>query len=804
MPSKRAAGAASLVDDRLVRSFNTALAGRYAIERELGRGGNATVYLARDERHPRHVAIKIIHAERAQASGTERFLREIRIAADLQHPHILGLHDSGEVDGAPYYVMPYVDGESLRARLDRARQLPVDEALRIAREVAGALDYAHRRGVVHRDVKPENILIEDGHAVLADFGIARAMSGTPSGPRTATGTSVGTPAYMSPEQAAGERDIDGRSDIYALGCVLYEMLAGEPPFTGPTAESVIRQHLIAPAPLVSSLRASVPPAATAAIARALMKAPADRFETASEFAGAAVNPNGGEQRLKKGKRWRAAVGALAGVILIGLLVVGVRVAGKEPDVLPATRRQLTFLGNVNQAAISPDGKFIAYTVEGDSVAHLIVQDVDGGPPDTVESSVCCLTLEWSPDGSRLLVAVFRRAAIIPRLGGPTMELGIGRNDQSTGLFGYWLPDGERVSLHFSDSRRIWIVDLETEDTVAIPIKADHWSITDGAWSPDGRLFAMVLGFRSPIRWAIGVMQPDGRTELVVEDSVLLGSPQWSTKGNAIYYMRDLFGSPAIRRIAVAPTGRARGSPEVVHADLDALPVADGFSRFSIARDGRQAVYTRGIRYTNLWVVTPTVPGSPPVATPLTSGTARIFSPAVSPDGRWIAFAKTATGANELHVMPIDGGAARQVTSGARVWHKGQIAWSPDGTRLAFQTLRAGRSEVWVASVSDGKLRGYAGTTISQYTGHITWAPREHIAYLRDDRRNIQLIDPTSGTERSLLPDTGWVFNPSYSPDGNQIAFTWNRGPGDGGLFIHDFRDSSFTKQAGRLPPRAWS
>lgn len=287
MPNERPAGGGVSVDgDRFARTFNAALAGHYVIERELGRGGNATVYLARDQRHPRHVAIKIIHHDLSRTLGTERFLREIQIAADLQHPHILGLHDSGEVDGSPYYVMPYVDGESLRARLERARQLPIDEALRIAREVASALDYAHRRGVVHRDVKPENILIEDGHAVLADFGIARAIGTTATGPRTATGTSVGTPAYMSPEQAAGDRDIDGRSDIYALGCVLYEMLAGEPPFTGPTAESVIRQHLVAPAPRIANIRTAVPGRVDAAIARALAKTPADRFATANQFADA--------------------------------------------------------------------------------------------------------------------------------------------------------------------------------------------------------------------------------------------------------------------------------------------------------------------------------------------------------------------------------------------------------------------------------------------------------------------------------------------------------------------------------------
>src|SRR5512136_3438958 len=232
------------------------LEGRYRIERELGRGGMATVFLAADLKHERKVAIKVLDPEVAAAIGPERFLREIATVAKLTHPHILPLFDSGVADGLLFYVMPFVEGESLRDRITREKQLPVDDALRIAREVADALSYAHSRGVVHRDIKPENILLEEGHAVVADFGIARAAAGAEK--LTATGVMVGTPAYMSPEQAAGSRELDGRSDLYSLGCVLYEMLAGQPPFTGPTAESVIFQHLnLTPRPIME-LRPAVP------------------------------------------------------------------------------------------------------------------------------------------------------------------------------------------------------------------------------------------------------------------------------------------------------------------------------------------------------------------------------------------------------------------------------------------------------------------------------------------------------------------------------------------------------------------
>jgi eukaryotic-like serine/threonine-protein kinase len=267
-------------------ALTTALADRYTIERELGAGGMATVYLAEDVRHHRTVAVKVLRPELAAALGPERFLREIATTANLRHPHILPLYDSGEAAGFLFYVMPYVDGESLRERLNREKQLPITEALSIAREVADALGYAHGRGIVHRDIKPENILLEAGHAVVADFGIARAVSDAGGERLTQTGVSIGTPMYMSPEQATGDSNIDGRSDLYSLGCVLYEMLGGQPPFTGPTAEAVTRQHLIADASPITNLRPTVPPELAGALARTLAKNPADRFSSAAQFIGA--------------------------------------------------------------------------------------------------------------------------------------------------------------------------------------------------------------------------------------------------------------------------------------------------------------------------------------------------------------------------------------------------------------------------------------------------------------------------------------------------------------------------------------
>ena len=302
--------------DQLAR-LQAALTGRYTIEHEIGRGGMATVYLARDLKHGRPIALKVLRPELAAALGPGRFLREIEIAARLTHPNILPLHDSGEAGGLLYYVMPYVDGESLRSRLAREGPLPLDQALEIAREVASALGYAHEHGVVHRDIKPENVLLESGHAVVADFGVARAVWELAGDRLTETGIAVGSPAYMSPEQAGAEERLDGRSDIYALGCVLYEMLVGEPPFTGPTPRAVAAKHLRQSVPSARITRPGVPAAVDRVIRTALAKVPADRFSDAAHFAAALAACAGQPGRRLAPRRWTGVVVAAALTVAAG-------------------------------------------------------------------------------------------------------------------------------------------------------------------------------------------------------------------------------------------------------------------------------------------------------------------------------------------------------------------------------------------------------------------------------------------------------------------------------------------------------
>ena len=282
----------------LLRRLQAAVADRYDLDREIGRGGMATVYLAQDVRHHRSVAVKVLHPQLALSLGSDRFLREIQIAARLQHPHIVPLYDSGQAEDFLYYVMPFVEGESLRQRLERERQLPLEEALKIARAVAAALDYAHRQQIVHRDIKPENVMLHEGEAMVTDFGIAKAVSAAAATSLTQTGTAVGTPAYMSPEQASGEIELDGRSDVYSLGCLVFEMLAARTPFTGATAQAIIAHAFTDPVPALRAFREAVPEWVEQAVAKALAKHPAERYATAAQFgqalgASGATSPPGG-------------------------------------------------------------------------------------------------------------------------------------------------------------------------------------------------------------------------------------------------------------------------------------------------------------------------------------------------------------------------------------------------------------------------------------------------------------------------------------------------------------------------------
>ncbi len=408
----------------MIDRLSVALSGRYAIEREIGAGGMATVYLARDIKHNRNVALKVLNAELGAVLGTERFLAEIQTTANLQHPHLLPLFDSGEADGLLYFAMPYVEGETLRARLERERQLPVDEALRIAVAIASALDYAHRRNVIHRDLKPENVLLHDGQPLIADFGIALAVSKAGAARVTQTGISLGTPQYMSPEQAAGDRVLDGRTDVYSLGAVLYEMLAGEPPHTGPTAQAIIAKLLAEVPRPVRVLRRSVPAHVEAAVMKSLEKLPADRFTSAGEFAaalqrhdeGAAAGRGIADRRTAQSLfAWRPLLlGGAVGALLLATVVWASRL-NREDLTAPPTEWQGELVGGPLIAylpRISPDGQSLLFQAMVDGLTQLgILQPATGDwtvlTNDRTRGVVDDFT--WSADGTRIYFSRFFNA-----------------------------------------------------------------------------------------------------------------------------------------------------------------------------------------------------------------------------------------------------------------------------------------------------------------------------------------------------------------------------------------------------------
>jgi Protein kinase domain len=371
-------------------SWATIVSDRYRVERELGRGGMAVVYLAHDLRHNRFVALKVLHSQVAATLGPDRFLREIQLTAKLQHSHILPVFDSGEAAGQLWYAMPYVEGESLRDRLRREVQLSVDQAVRIAREVAEALSYAHQHGVVHRDIKPENILLGGGHAVVADFGIAKAVEAGAAGKLTETGLAVGTPAYMSPEQAAGAGRLDGRADLYSLGCVLYEMLAGQPPFTGATAQAILARHSVDQVPLLRTVRPNVPASVEAATVRALAKVPADRFATIADFARALDESSTQTRPVYRRWAWgRRELLAIGAAILLGLGGLALLRRSRSP---PATDPSLIAVLPFRIAGASSE---LAWLHEG-IVDLLAIKLTGGAGPRAVEP--------------RAVLAAWRRAA----------------------------------------------------------------------------------------------------------------------------------------------------------------------------------------------------------------------------------------------------------------------------------------------------------------------------------------------------------------------------------------------------------
>ena len=717
--------------------LTAAVADRYRILNELGQGGMATVYLAEDLRHDRKVALKVLKPELAAVIGADRFVVEIKTTAALQHPHILPLFDSGTADGFLYYVMPYIQGETLRAKLDRETQFSVEEALRIAIDVAGALDYAHRHGVIHRDIKPENILLHDGRPLVADFGIALALSAAAGGRMTETGMSLGTPHYMSPEQATAEKELSGRSDIYSLASVLYEMLTGEPPHKGKSAQQIIMKIIAEPVKSVTELRKSVPDFVAEAVARALEKLPADRFGTAAEFAAALQGQDAGLRstvrstvKAKPRDPWRAramGIGALV-VIFAGM---SAWLAAREPErrvmrlAVSFPKEQAMRPANTRRFDISRDGRRIVYlgpdsggsqiwireldglqsrplpgttgaqapffSPDGKSVGYITanpgdirILPIDGGPSITlVRDSAAAWGADWGEDGYIYFTTTVSRIARVKASGGAHENLS--NLDTLAGETEHdWpqlLPGGKHVLLQIwrqsiSDTR-VGILDIATGKVRGV---------TDGAYGrylPTGELmFSTFNGALSvaplDIKSATLTASPVGIVDGVQVDP-LSGSAAFavSDNGTLLYALGNTAGRDRI--VSIDRSGRM--------TPLDSTWRGQ-FSNLALSPDGRRlAVTVFSPDGEQVWVKE--LPNGP--LTRLTSGPGSNYRPSWLPDGRTIAYVSIATGRRGIYQRRADAGTPAESV----FWHPrnvDEVQWSRDGrTMLARLGSGGGRN-----------------------------------------------------------------------------------------------------------------
>ena len=746
------------------------LADRYRIERELGQGGMATVYLARDLRHERQVAIKVLRPDLAAVIGAERFLREIKTIAHLQHPHILGLIDSGEIGGTAYYVMPFVEGESLRDRLRREKQLPVADAVRIASEIAAALGYAHRHGVIHRDIKPENILLHDGAALVADFGIALAISTAGGSRMTETGMSLGTPHYMSPEQAMGEREITARSDVYALGVVTYEMLVGEPPFTGPTAQAVIAKVLTDEPRPPSGQRKTVPPAIEAAVLTALAKLPADRFGSAAEFAAAltAQGPPPRPSRASAGPSRLALAAVALGTLVLGA-GIGALAAARRSDAKPSfgTAFKVTYEPSMEvHPAISPDGRFLAYAGGNPLHTRVYVRQVSGGRPTllTSDSAAVEVSPSWSPDGTRILFANQHGLFSVSASGGTPRQEAPARAAGPI-IWSQWSPDGRTSAYVVADS-------VFVKPAGAAPrFLATSTSVTGCRWSPDATRLVCAAGnaYFTMVSSLFGNLAPSwielvdvrsGARVTLTDSAGTNHSPAWSPDGRFIYFVSDRDGPTDIYRL---PAGAGRTTPE-------RLTVGLGAQSLSLSADGRRLAYNVYRTVGNIW----SVPFGPrPMslrdAVQVTRGNQSAENPSVSADGKLVYYDSDLSGTSQLYRVPAAGGEQERLTTDNH--QDFSPTPSPDGHTLAFHSTRTGSREVFLLSLDDGTLTRLTSTRDQEVLPR--WSPdgRALAWGLIGGTGGIRLArrgpDGAFGTPTERL---GWGIAPSFSPDGRWLVF----------------------------------
>ena len=756
------------------------LADRYDIEREIGAGGMATVYLAHDIRHDRPVALKLLNPELGAVLGVERFLAEIKVTANLQHPNLLPLFDSGAADGLLYYVMPFVEGETLRVRLDREKQLPIDEAIRMAVAIANALDYAHSHGVIHRDLKPENILLQAGQAVIADFGIALAVSKAGGNRITQTGLSLGTPQYMSPEQATGDRVIDGRSDIYSLGALTYEMLTGDPPHTGSTSQAIIARMLTDKPRTMRSSRPAIPEHVELAVQHALEKLPADRFSKAKEFAealagrGAATTGVYGDDRGGSGKRgaqsWKA---RLRDPVTLGLgaaTLAAIAFAIAAKPAAPVSRRVVRFVVSASDsvkplanypwpAAISPDGGTIIYTANAGAGTIFYALRTDQLEAHPIPGTNGSWEPSFSPDGQWLLFQGDGKIRKV-RLDG-SAPISITEGGSANGSD--WTTRDEIILGSEAQQRGLSKVSAAGGDLAIFAQPDTSKGETDYLWpiaTPDGKTAAFAIWTGSLAGARLATVSIDGGK---VNRLGLKGIRPLAILDRTLVYLQV---DGAVMAVKLDRSGRSLdGVPVPVLDPVSVTAGNNGNSGIFISQGGALITSSGGTKSQLSWV---SRDGS---SRAIMKESRSYETPLLSPDGRRIAVAVGDRDKSDIWIYDIETGTFTRLSS---VGAATSPVWSPDGTTVYYAGLGdKQRFAIW-SQQADG---GSPGEKLldTKLTASLAMAPDgKSIVYTAYNNNSWDVLRArldSTPVEHPYLTSPSNETTPAFSPDGRWVAIT---------------------------------